>query len=119
MNWIHLVFYSYYRTATKINKFIPLKGEGIGASGIFLGMLVSLPLIFSFKLSRKTPLTSLTLLYYIICLLGIAVVIFYFDIYGKRIVKKMQENEHSDFVRRLIANAFLVVYFLLFYLSLR
>lgn len=110
MRIVHLIFYSFYKTASKINRIIPIKGGGIGDASTFLGLLLILPFVFVFKLSRKTRINFESGLKYLFLLAIIGGVIFYFDFFGSKIIKQIEEEEYSTLKRVLWTNGFLIIY---------
>lgn len=110
MRIVHLIFYSFYKTASQINRIIPLKGGGIGGAGTFLGLLFTVPFVFVFKLSRTRSIDFESGLKYLSLLIIIGVVIFYFDFTGCKIIKEIEKEEHSILQRILLANGFLIIY---------
>jgi len=119
MTLVHLIFYSFYKTASKINRMIPLKGGGIGGAGILLSLLIAVPLAFLFKLSRKSHLNLENGIKYLITLLILWVVISYFDNKGVKIIKQLEKEDRPSWQRIVLANGFLILYVAAFIFFLR
>jgi hypothetical protein len=116
---VHLIFYSFYKTASQINRIIPLKGGGIGGAGMFLSLLTVIPLGFIFKLSRKSRLNFENGIKYLTTLLILWVVIYYFDNCGVKIIKQLENEDRPFWQRILLANGFLIIYISAFIYFLR
>jgi hypothetical protein len=115
----HLIFYSFYKTASQINRIIPLKDGGIGGVGIFLSLLAVTPLGFIFKLSRKSHLNLENSIKYLITLVILWVVISYFDNNGNKIIKQLENENRPAWQRILLSNGFLIIYIAAFIYFLR
>lgn len=98
---------------------IPLKGGGIGGAGIFLSLLIAVPLAFLFKLSRKSHLNLGNGIKYLITLLILWVVISYFDNKGNKIIKQLENEDRPAWQRILLSNGFLIIYIAAFIYFLR
>jgi len=118
MTLVHLIFYSFYKTASKINRMIPLKGGGIGGASTFLAILSILPFTIIFKFqshfnfSLKYPV--------IILMMPIGwIIMTYLDDRGNKIIKQLEKEDRPSWQRIVLANGFLILYVAAFIFFLR
>ena len=119
MKVVHLIFYSFYKTALLINRIVPLKGGCIGGTGLFMALLTVVPIAFLFKLSKKSASNFEIGYKYVITLVVIGIVIFYFDDRGINIIKKLEGAVIPNWHRIVLANGFLILYFAAFMFFLK
>ena len=118
MQIVHLIFYSFYKTASQINRVIPLKDGGIGGESTFLAIMSILPftLIFKFQVNFSFSLK------YPIIILIIPIgwtLITYFDNNGNKMIKQLGKEDRPIWQRVVLANGLLIIYAAAFIFFLR
>jgi hypothetical protein len=109
MKLVHLIFYGFYKTASQINKIIPLKGGGIGGASTFLAIMSIPPFTLIYKFQAYF---SFSLEYPVIILMmpiGLTIMI-YFDNNGHKIIKQLEKEGLPIWQRVVLANGFLIIY---------